>query len=165
TRHPRPGRGPGRAPAADQHPPAPPRDTTMPTPRRRSAAPGPALGLWALHDLHLRHYLDYAELLLPPAAAPLAVRSAFEELGGHWLDALSTASPAACAWQAVRRRVCTLAGPRPLGPVAHLTAAQQDVLLLHLVLDLSAAEIAALTGTEPAAVHVQLRSLAAAARR
>ncbi|MFJ6385103.1 sigma factor-like helix-turn-helix DNA-binding protein [Kitasatospora sp. NPDC092039] len=136
----------------------------MPTPPRRSAAPAPALGLWALHDLHLRHYLDYAALLLPPADAPLAVRAAFEELGGHWLDALSTASPAACAWQAVRRRVCTLAGPGPLDPVAHLTATQQDVLLLHLVLDLSATEVAALTGTEPAAVHVQLRSLAAAHR-
>ncbi|MEU3569415.1 sigma factor-like helix-turn-helix DNA-binding protein [Kitasatospora sp. NPDC036755] len=131
----------------------------MPTPPRRSAAP-----LRALHDLHLRRYLDYAELLLPPADASLAVRAAFEDLGTRWLDALATASPAACAWQAVRHRVCALAGPRPLGPVAHLTAAQQDVLLLHLVLDLSAPEIAALTGTEPGAVHVQLRSLAAAHR-
>ncbi|MFJ6621343.1 sigma factor-like helix-turn-helix DNA-binding protein [Kitasatospora sp. NPDC091335] len=136
----------------------------MPTPPRRPADPGPALGLRALRDLHQRHYLDYAELLLPPADARLAVHDAFEELGGHWLDALSTASPTACAWQAVRRRVRTLAGPRPFGPVAHLTATQQDVLLLHLVLDLPAAEIAALTGTEPAAVHVQLRSLAAAQR-
>ncbi|MEV7774577.1 sigma factor-like helix-turn-helix DNA-binding protein [Kitasatospora sp. NPDC086791] len=136
----------------------------MPTPPRPPVAPGPALGLWALHDLHQRHYLDYAALLLPPDDAPRAVHDAFEELGGHWLDALSTASPAACAWQAVRRRVRTLAGPRPFGPVAHLTATQQDVLLLHLVLDLSAEEVAALTGTEPAAVHVQLRSLAAARR-
>ncbi|RKT20170.1 hypothetical protein BX285_4651 [Streptomyces sp. 1114.5] len=136
----------------------------MPTPPHRPAAPGADLGLWALHDLHLRHYLDYAALLLPPADAPLAVRDAFEELGGHWLDALATASPAACAWQAVRRRVRTLAGPQPFGPVAHLTAPQQDVLLLHLVLDLSAAQVAALTGTEPATVHVQLRSLATAHR-
>ncbi|WP_030242684.1 hypothetical protein [Streptomyces sp. NRRL S-350] len=137
----------------------------MPTPpRRHPAAPGPTLGLWALHDLHLRHYLDYAALLLPPADAPRAVHDAFEELSGHWLDALATTSPAACAWQAVRRRVRTLAGPGPFGPVAHLTAAQQDVLLLHLVLDLSAAQVAALIGTEPAAVHVQLRSLAAARR-
>ncbi|MER7765791.1 hypothetical protein [Kitasatospora sp. NPDC096140] len=135
----------------------------MPTPPRTAAARGPTLGLWALHDLHLRHYLDYTALILPAADAQLVVRDAFEELGGHWLDALATASPAACAWQAVRRRVRTLAGPRPFGPVAHLTAAQQDVLLLHLVLDLTAVQVAALTGTEPAAVHVQLRALAARA--
>ncbi|MFE4974322.1 sigma factor-like helix-turn-helix DNA-binding protein [Kitasatospora sp. NPDC056651] len=136
----------------------------MPTPPHHPPVPAPALGLWALHDLHRRHYLDYAALLLPPADAPRAVRDAFEELGGHWLDALATASPTACAWQAVSHRVRALAGPRPFHSVAHLTAAQQDVLLLHLVLDLSAAEVAALTGTEPAAVHVQLRSLAAARR-
>ncbi|WP_189924287.1 sigma factor-like helix-turn-helix DNA-binding protein [Kitasatospora xanthocidica] len=145
--------------------PTPPMPSTTPSPtprpRREPAAPGPALGLRALHDLHLRHYLDYAALLLPPADAPLAVRDAFEDLSRHWLDALATTSPAACAWQAVRRRVRALAGPRPFGPVAHLTATQQDVLLLHLVLHLSAADIAALIGTEPAAVHVQLRALAA----
>ncbi|MFF7995674.1 sigma factor-like helix-turn-helix DNA-binding protein [Kitasatospora xanthocidica] len=143
--------------------PTPPMPSTPPSPipRREPAAPGPALGLRALHDLHLRHYLDYAALLLPPADAPLAVRDAFEDLSGHWLDALATTSPAACAWQAVRRRVRALAGPRAFDPVAHLTATQQDVLLLHLVLDLSAADIAALIGAEPAAVHVQLRALAA----
>ncbi|MFD7904088.1 hypothetical protein ACFV4G_17790 [Kitasatospora sp. NPDC059747] len=135
--------------------------------RRTPAAvtvPAPALGLWALHDLHRRHYLAYAALLLSPAEAQLAVQGAFEDLAGRWLEALATASPAACAWQAVRDRVCTLAGPRTLGPVAHLTAPQQDVLLLHLALDLPADRIAALTGTEPAAVHVRLRSLASARR-
>ncbi|MEV8327003.1 hypothetical protein [Kitasatospora sp. NPDC056731] len=146
--------------------PTPPRQptTATATTTATTTATGPALGLWALYDLHLRHYLDYAALLLPAADAPLAVQGAFDDLSGHWLDALATASPAACAWQAVRRRVCALAGPRPLGPVAHLTAPQQDVLLLHLVLALPAAEVAALTGTEPGAVHVQLRSLAAVRR-
>ncbi|MFI2611258.1 hypothetical protein [Kitasatospora sp. NPDC018619] len=45
-----------------------------------------------------------------------------------------------------------------------MTGAEQGVLLLYLVLDLIAAEVADLTGTEPAAVHVQLRSLSAARR-
>ncbi|MFJ9692525.1 sigma factor-like helix-turn-helix DNA-binding protein [Kitasatospora sp. NPDC101183] len=131
----------------------------MPTPPRALA---PRLGLWALYDLNLPHYLDYAALLLPPGDAPPAVRAAFDDLAAHWLDALATASPAACAWQAVRHRVRTQAGP--LHPVAHLSARQQDVLLLHLVLDRSCAQIAALTGTEPAAVHAHLRSLAATPR-
>ncbi|WP_371493643.1 hypothetical protein OG871_01240 [Kitasatospora sp. NBC_00374] len=78
---------------------------------------------------------------------------------------LAAASPAACAWQSLRSRVCALAGPRPLRPVAHLTAPRQDVLLLHLVLGLPPAVVAALTGTEPAAVHARLRSLAAARPR
>ncbi|GAA2158259.1 hypothetical protein GCM10009760_61140 [Kitasatospora kazusensis] len=42
----------------------------------------------------------------------------------------------------IRHRVHTAAGPRPLGPVAHFTDPEQDVLLLHHVLELSAAEVA-----------------------
>ncbi|MEV7780851.1 sigma factor-like helix-turn-helix DNA-binding protein [Kitasatospora sp. NPDC088351] len=135
------------------------------SPRTRTTAhPGPHLGLWALHDLHLHNYLRYAALLLTPADAGRAVHDAFDELAGRWPDVLAAASPAACAWQAVRRHVRTLAGPRPLHPVAHLTDPQQDVLLLHLVLGLPQSEVAAVTGTEPAAVHVQIRSLAGARR-
>ncbi|MER8184902.1 hypothetical protein [Kitasatospora sp. NPDC094015] len=125
-------------------------------------SPAPQLDLWALHDLHRENYLRYAALLLTPDDASRVVREAFHELAGHWHDVLAAASPAACAWQALRRRVCALAGPRPLGPVAHLTAPQQDVLLLHLVLDLPPVAVAAVTGTEPATVHVHLRSLATA---
>ncbi|MFJ6140509.1 sigma factor-like helix-turn-helix DNA-binding protein [Kitasatospora sp. NPDC092286] len=120
----------------------------------------PALDLIALRDLHHDGYLRYAALLLPSAVAPLTIHDAFEDLARCWREVLSTASPTACAWQAVRQRVCTVAGPRLLGPVSHLTAPEQDVLLLHLVLRLPQAEVAALTGTDPAAVHVRLRSLA-----
>ncbi len=126
--------------------------------------PNRAIDLTALHDLHLHHYLHYAALLLPLADAPTAIRQAFDDLAACWPDVLATASPAACAWQAVRRRVCALAGPRPLTPVAHLTPLQQDVLLLHLVLDLSEAEVADLTGSDPATVRVRIRSLAGARR-
>ncbi|MFE6872279.1 hypothetical protein ACFVFS_37760 [Kitasatospora sp. NPDC057692] len=133
-----------------------------PTPVRpggRPRPPGPAIALTALHDLHHDHYLRYAALLLPTTTARLAVHHAFEELTRRWREVLSHASPAACAWQTVRHRVCTMAGPHLLRPVAHLAAPDQDVLLLHLVLRLPPAEVAALTGTDPAAVHVRLRSL------
>ncbi|MFI6155046.1 sigma factor-like helix-turn-helix DNA-binding protein [Kitasatospora sp. NPDC051170] len=134
----------------------------MPTPPPHAGTQ--LLGLRALHDLHLPHYLAYAALLLPCADAPPAVEDAFGDLARHWPQALATASPAACAWQAVRHRVRTRAGPRTLRTLAHLNARQQDVLLLHLVLDLPCERIADLTGTEPAAVHAHLRSLATATR-
>ncbi|MFD8597523.1 sigma factor-like helix-turn-helix DNA-binding protein [Kitasatospora sp. NPDC059646] len=65
----------------------------------------------------------------------------------------------ACAWQTVRRHVRTLAGPTPLGPVVHLTTDQQDLFLLYVVLDLSEQAIAAVTGTEEAAIRTRIRSL------
>ncbi|MFE2413439.1 sigma factor-like helix-turn-helix DNA-binding protein [Kitasatospora sp. NPDC059408] len=89
----------------------------------------------------------------------MVVHDAFDDLARRWREVLSTASPAACAWQAVRQRVCALAGPLPLSPVAHLTAPEQDVLLLHLVLELPEVEVAELTGMDPAAVHVRVRAL------
>ncbi|MFJ4674025.1 hypothetical protein [Kitasatospora purpeofusca] len=121
--------------------------------------PTPPIALTALHDLHHDHYLRYAALLLPVADAPLAVGQAFDDLARHWPDVLATESPAAWAWQTVRHRVAALAGPRPFGPVAHLTAPQQDLVLLHLVLDLPEALIAELTGTAPTSVRAQIRSL------
>ncbi len=128
-------------------------------PGGRPRPPVPVIALAALHDLHHDHYLRYARLLLPTALAPLAIHDAFDDLDRYRSDVLSATSPAACAWQAVRHRVRALAGPRLLDPVAHLTAPEQDVLLLHLVLGLLPVEVAALTGTDPATVHVQLRSL------
>ncbi|MFJ8434861.1 sigma factor-like helix-turn-helix DNA-binding protein [Kitasatospora sp. NPDC094019] len=119
----------------------------------------PTLDLIALRDQHLHHYLRYASLVLPAALARQAVHEAFDNLARRWHDVLATPSPTACAWQSVRHRIRALAGPDPLAPVAHLTASEQDVLLLHLVLGLPPAEVAQLTGTDPAAVHVRLRSL------
>ncbi|MGW7586683.1 sigma factor-like helix-turn-helix DNA-binding protein [Kitasatospora sp. NPDC054768] len=55
-----------------------------------------------------------------------------------------------------------MAGPLP--PVAHLSEPEQDVLVLHLVLDLPEAEVAELIGTDAAAVHMHLRSVRAARR-
>ncbi|MFD9061408.1 sigma factor-like helix-turn-helix DNA-binding protein [Kitasatospora purpeofusca] len=119
-----------------------------------------ALELHALHELHRERYLQYAALLLSPAEAPLAVNQAFADLADLWQDVLATESPAAHAWQAVRSRVRALAGPHPLPPVAHLTAQQQDVFLLRVVLDLPEDAVAQVTGTAAAAVRVQVRSLA-----
>ncbi|MFJ6772297.1 sigma factor-like helix-turn-helix DNA-binding protein [Kitasatospora sp. NPDC091257] len=55
-----------------------------------------------------------------------------------------------------------MAGPLP--PVAHLSEPEQDVLVLHLVLDLPEAEVAELIGTDAVAVHMHLRSVRAARR-
>ncbi|MFB8241021.1 sigma factor-like helix-turn-helix DNA-binding protein [Kitasatospora purpeofusca] len=118
----------------------------------------PALDLIALRDQHLHHYLSYATLALPAAAARQALHDAFDDLARRWPDVLATPSPTACAWQSVRHHVAR-ACPDLLGPVAHLTAPEQDVLLLHLVLGLPTAEVAEITGADPAAVHVRLRSL------
>ncbi|MDH6709918.1 DNA-directed RNA polymerase specialized sigma24 family protein [Kitasatospora sp. MAA19] len=120
------------------------------------------VGPWALRDLHYDRYLQYATLLLPAADACNAIREAFDELADSWPRVLAAPSPAACAWQTVRHRVRTLAGP--LKPVAHLSDPQQDVLVLHLVLDLPETEVAELTGTDPAAVHMHLCSVRAAHR-
>ncbi|MFJ6769558.1 sigma factor-like helix-turn-helix DNA-binding protein [Kitasatospora sp. NPDC091257] len=120
------------------------------------------IGPWALRDLHYDRYLSYAALLLPVADACSAIKQAFDELAERWPTVLAAPSPAACAWQAVRRRVRSMAGPLP--PVAHLSDPEQDVLVLHLVLDLPAAEIADLTGTDAAAVQMHLRSVRAADR-
>ncbi|WP_406109903.1 sigma factor-like helix-turn-helix DNA-binding protein [Kitasatospora purpeofusca] len=49
--------------------------------------------------------------------------------------------------------------PDLLGRISHLTAPEQDVLLLHLVLGFPALEVAEITGSDAAAVHVRLRSL------
>ncbi|MGW4896310.1 hypothetical protein ACWEQL_29260 [Kitasatospora sp. NPDC004240] len=128
-------------------------------PRRPGAAfRDPALR--ALHDLHHDGYLRYAHLLLPAADAHRAVAAAFDDLAASWPRVLAARSPAACAWQTVRRRVGELAGAGPLRPVAHLSGPQQDVLVLHLVLDLPQTAVAALTGTDPASVHAHLRALA-----
>ncbi|MFD8595930.1 sigma factor-like helix-turn-helix DNA-binding protein [Kitasatospora sp. NPDC059646] len=129
----------------------------MPATHRTHA---PDLGLTALRELHHDTYLRYAALLLPAAgSADRALREAFADLADSWRDALATASPIACAWQTVRQHVRHLAGPGPLGPVVHLTTDQQDLFLLYVVLDLSEQAIAALTGTEEAAVRTQIRSL------
>ncbi|MFD5085952.1 hypothetical protein ACFWOG_25320 [Kitasatospora sp. NPDC058406] len=119
----------------------------------------PTLDLIALRDQHLHHYLRYAALLLPSAIAWQAVHDAFEDLARRWPDVLSTPSPTACAWQAVRHHVGAATDPSFLGPLAHLTAPEQDVLMLHVVLDLPPAEVAVLTGRDPAAVHVLLRAI------
>ncbi|MEU4584455.1 hypothetical protein AB0F92_20530 [Kitasatospora aureofaciens] len=115
------------------------------------------VGPWALRDLHYNQYLRYAALLLPTADASNAIADAFDELAARWAHVLAAPSPAACAWQAVRRHVHTTGGP--LWPVAHLSEPQQDVLVLHLVLDLAEPQVAELTGTEPAAVQMHLRSI------
>ncbi|WP_344558040.1 hypothetical protein [Kitasatospora saccharophila] len=128
----------------------------MPT---RPARPPRRLDLTALYDLHYHHYLRYAELLLRRADARHAVDDAFDTLAETWQQILSTSSPAACAWQAVRDRVRALADPARLRPTAHLDPKLQDALLLHTVLNLSAGVIADLTGVEAANVHVHLRAL------
>ncbi|MEE1822202.1 hypothetical protein PUR61_08335 [Streptomyces sp. BE20] len=128
---------------------------------RRCRPPRPDLvGPWALRDLHYARYLRYAAALLPAADACTAIDEAFDELTETWSHVLAAPSPAACAWQVVRRCVRTLAGP--LKPVAHLAEPQQDVLVLHLVLDLPETEVAELTGTDLAAVQMHLRSVRAA---
>ncbi|MQS12058.1 hypothetical protein F7Q99_07045 [Streptomyces kaniharaensis] len=142
----------------------PPARTSPHRPQRTGAAfLDPDFGLRALHDLNHDRYLRYAALLLPAAEAYQAIKAAYDELAERWPRVLAARSPAACAWQTVRRRVCALAGPHPLGSVSHLSETQQDVLVLHLVLDLPKAEVAALTGTDPATVHAHLRSLGSAA--
>ncbi|MFJ1796833.1 hypothetical protein [Kitasatospora griseola] len=131
----------------------------MPTrPHRR-------IDLTALYDLHRRHYLSYAELLLRADAAHRAVDAAFDTLAESWQQILSTSSPAACAWQAVRDHVRALADPAYLKPTDHLDPGQQDVFLLHTVLALPVSVIADLTGAEAATVHVHLRACVSAPAR
>ncbi|QKW17926.1 hypothetical protein HUT16_01600 [Kitasatospora sp. NA04385] len=129
------------------------------------ARPHRRLDLTALHDLHRRHYLRYAELLLHAADAHRAIDDAFDALAETWPQILSTSSPAACAWQAVRDHVRALADPTRLRPTAHLEPHQQDALLLHTVLALPIDVIADLTGAEAATVHVHLRTLTDRAAR
>ncbi|MFJ9447123.1 hypothetical protein ACIRRH_35535 [Kitasatospora sp. NPDC101235] len=117
------------------------------------------LDLDALYSRNHHRYRDYADLLLTPTDTHLALRATRDYLADEWAHAIST-NPAAFAWDALRRRVHLLAGPGPLRPVAHLAAPEQDVLLLHLVLGMPEAEVAALTGADPAVVHVRLRTLA-----
>ncbi|MFE2726656.1 sigma factor-like helix-turn-helix DNA-binding protein [Kitasatospora sp. NPDC059327] len=126
---------------------------------RRPTRPDP-VGPWALRDLNYDRYLQYAAALLPAADACTAIKEAFDELTETWPHVLAARSPAACAWQVVRRRVRILAGP--LKPVAHLSDPEQDVVVLHLVLELPETEVAELTGTDPATVHMHLRSVRAA---
>nr|BFD96333.1 hypothetical protein KitaXyl93_76930 [Kitasatospora sp. Xyl93] len=104
----------------------------------------------------------FADPLLPVADACTAIEQAFDDIAARWPIILATPSPAACAWQAVRRRVRSMAGPLP--PVAHLSEPEQDVLVLHLVLDLPEAEVAELIGTDTAAVHMHLCSVRATPR-
>ncbi|MFB7616845.1 hypothetical protein [Kitasatospora sp. NPDC056181] len=137
-------------------PATPPRASTSTTEPR----PDHTLGLQALYDIHRHRYLDYANLLLAPADAQLALRAAHGYLADEWPHLLGTANPAAHAWQAFRHRVCLLASPGSLRPVAHLGSRQQDIVLLHFALSVPAEEIAALTGTEAAAVRAEILAIA-----
>ncbi|WP_030055213.1 hypothetical protein [Streptomyces novaecaesareae] len=127
--------------------------------RRHPPACTPFPGLDALLALNHDHYRDYADLLLGPADADLALRAASEYLAQTWQAILGTESPAACAWHAVRQRVHLLAGPGPLRPVEHLVPHLQDIVLLHLALGLAPEQVAFLTGTRPADVHTRIRAL------
>ncbi|WP_033223099.1 hypothetical protein [Kitasatospora phosalacinea] len=120
----------------------------------RTARPHRRLDLTAPYDLHHYNYLRYAELLL-------RADDAFDALAEIRQHVLSTASPAACAWQAVRDHVRALADPARLRPTAHLEPPQQDALLLHTVLNLPLDVVADLTGAEAATTHVHLRALTA----
>ncbi|MFF2549111.1 hypothetical protein ACFVUY_42020 [Kitasatospora sp. NPDC058063] len=138
-------------------PTTPPKPTASPAGQRR---PHHALGLQALYDLHQHRYRDYADLLLAPTDADLALRATQDYLTSEWAHAVGTANPRAFAWQALRHRVCLLAGPGPLRPLAHLTPRQQDIVLLHHALALRAEEVANLTGTEAAAVYAEILAIA-----
>ncbi|MGA5823497.1 hypothetical protein ACPC54_37240 [Kitasatospora sp. NPDC094028] len=117
------------------------------------------LGPHALFDLHHHRYHAYADLLLAPDDAHLALRATRGYLEDEWAQA-ARANPAAFAWQALRHRVCLLAGPGPLRPLVHLGPRQQDIVLLHHALAMRAQEIAAVMGTEAAAVHAEILALA-----
>ncbi|MDT0307970.1 sigma-70 region 4 domain-containing protein [Streptomyces sp. DSM 44917] len=113
----------------------------------------------AFRALHLAHYLGYARLHLPGAAAEEAVAAVFEHLFARWHSVLSTPNPAAHAWALLTARTRA----RPL-PLPTLSPAQYDVFVLHHLLGCPVPEVATALGERPGTVRSLLSAAVARAR-
>ncbi|MFI2031849.1 hypothetical protein [Streptomyces buecherae] len=93
--------------------------------------------------------------------ADAAVERCLAEAATAWHHILSSPRPAAAVWQILTRHLANQPpGTATLARVlrARMTAPTADILLLHHVLHLSPAQIADLTGTDPATITCRLRA-------
>lgn len=121
-------------------------------PRRDPARPAVKMlsdAFQAFCELHRPGYLAYAEARLPAEEAQLAVAHIFALIAADWPRAVTKPNPAAYAWDLHTRFVTARTGGTRRDP-------RQDTLLLYERLHLTVERIAALTGSEPAAVTATL---------
>ncbi|MFD8778488.1 hypothetical protein [Streptomyces sp. NPDC059916] len=123
-----------------------------PTPRR------PAVRMLsdafqAFYEFHQPGYLAYAAAHLSDDEARIAVTHTFSLIAADWPQTVTQPNPAAYAWDLHTHFVTARTGTH--------NDPQQDTLLLYECLHLTIERIAALTGSEPAAVA----ALLAAAQR
>ncbi|MFE3501936.1 hypothetical protein ACFXPX_04825 [Kitasatospora sp. NPDC059146] len=120
----------------------------------------PALGVATLLESHYHHYLDYARLLLPPDQVHPAVCAAAAQAAARWQNVLAAPDATAALWRLFRAALVARACPQALAPVAHLTAGQQDLVLMRHALGWSDATITTVTGTDRCAIEAAARSFA-----
>ncbi|MFJ3594722.1 MULTISPECIES: hypothetical protein [unclassified Streptomyces] len=108
---------------------------------------------YAFYDLHCPVYRAYAQAHLPPEEAQIAVSHLFNLVADNWTTVVSQRHPSEWAWKQHTHTVARRSG--------HTLTAAEDASLLYDQLLLTVAQIATVTGTEPAAVT----ALLAAARR
>ncbi|MEU8927344.1 hypothetical protein AB0D10_41580 [Kitasatospora sp. NPDC048545] len=132
--------------------------------RTAPAGSDPAQGITALLEARYRDHADFAALIVTPEEAPQAVRAAVSQVAGCWQVVLSAPDAAAAAWQILRAALVARAAPQALAPVAHLTAAQQDLVLMRHVLGWSDTRITTVTGLDQAALAAATRALTGTAK-
>ncbi|MFJ9321734.1 hypothetical protein [Streptomyces globisporus] len=118
---------------------------------RKQLKPPPAVltnAFYAFYDLHRPAYYAYAQARLSNEEARIAVAHLFGLVAGRWTSVVNERRPSAWAWERHTQAIARRSG--------RTTTPDQDVSLLHDHLLLSIGQIAALTGTEPAAVAALL---------
>ncbi|MEK2491053.1 hypothetical protein WN990_15975 [Kitasatospora purpeofusca] len=123
---------------------------------------GPARGITALLESHYPDHADFAALIVPPQDVPQAVRTAVLQVAACWQVVLASPDAATSAWQILRAALLARAAPHALAPLAHLSAVQQDVLLMRHGLGWSDTRITRVTGLDRAALATATRALASA---
>ncbi|MEU2763227.1 hypothetical protein [Streptomyces sp. NPDC007094] len=103
---------------------------------------------YAFYDLHRPAYYAYAQARLPAEEARVAVAYLFSLVADNWTSVVNERCPSAWAWERHTQVIARRSG--------RTTTAVQDISLLHDQLLLSVAQIAVLTGTEPATVAALL---------
>ncbi|MER5867729.1 hypothetical protein [Kitasatospora sp. NPDC002040] len=119
--------------------------------------PASSVEFIAFRELHHPRYLSYARVWFREAAqAAAVVEDAFAAMAAAWPEILGSPNPTAAAWRILRATVTGRFDPARV-PVQRVTAADEDLAILHYVVGLATPEIADVVGTDTANVASQLR--------
>ncbi|BFV59099.1 hypothetical protein KCMC57_up42030 [Kitasatospora sp. CMC57] len=111
----------------------------------------------AFRELHHPRYLSYARVWFRESGlAASVVEEAFAAMAASWAEILGSPNPTAAAWRILRATVSSRFDPARV-PTQRITAADEDLAILHYVVGLATPEIADTVGTDTANVASQLR--------